>query len=896
MSTPNTTAGVPNPVSQATTSNAPTPTGTSDTYPPITVTNQLAVECQVYDSFIDAGAAQGAGAYLGTQTLLGTVPAGGTATFTPIHGPTSAYLIYDPTGTPVSREVTLGQSAETFTITAEHVARMTATQQFIAWLAQNANDPDAQEFLKRLRGVGPATQVDGWFQTLAPASYQGCTFASYLLTVAARARAQMQPLEAATYSLQPLCDGLGGIWPTGFPDIEVRNFSCRDDGSKLHLACDLDARNLPYGFVQGVHSLLPNPALVHATLDFNHSIGSSALATKVTFSVPALHIAQAVELQSPTVSLSVTPISKFVLFEAKTTMPFSVFGSPPFSADLSLTVDNEEASVGAVIQGNGQSLLTPPIMQGVHFDQFGVGMGIFFEPESFALGLEGKFHIGNEPGLVALDDDTFVIVCNLVEDEPNPIYVSFYVPSMTLSDVLTIFTNVNVNLGIPINIKDLSFKWVEDPEMKITLPDGSLASMTYGFSGMLSVLGWSFYGDVELDPEKGLKAVVTSDPIKLGPLQLSGDGKGVTRKFDAQGNPIRNNQIPKTAAMREAIANATTRQVVKPGGPELTITTSGSPYFTLDAKLDFLGLTQEVQASVDRDGMTFQFDCGALVHTVMQCSIADYQNFRGSFGYQLSAQIPLPRVAIPEVGHFSLGSLKLDAACSVTLTIKTSAQEVAVSLAAHFDFEGLRRSVGPVGIAVDIGSVAAVLEAIEGYLAQHAAEIFRDILQYPQRWADEVEKKTIIGVDDIGSGLKIGFNKTIQETAQILRGIQMPVERICASLKTAFGAEPKDIAIALNAVGCQADDVAKGLRAACNATGDVVMAALKEADYGVRQIAGTMNSVFNLTPKAIGIALHELGYATDQLEDAFEKLGGEFASLASETAKEVGHTMDPKHW
>src|SRR5690606_3637405 len=99
--------------------------------------------------------------------------------------------------------------------------------------------------------------------------------------------------------------------------------------------------------------------------------------------------------------------------EIKADIPFHIFNSPPFTAQIAMTIDNIEAEVGVEITGNTTTLLTPPVIKGLHIDSFGVGLGLFFEPAGFAIGVDGKFHIGDQKERILLDDDQFAIVCQM---------------------------------------------------------------------------------------------------------------------------------------------------------------------------------------------------------------------------------------------------------------------------------------------------------------------------------------------------------------------------------------------------------------------------------------------------------------------------------------------------
>jgi len=847
-------------------------------YPGITVQNQLDLACVVYDAFQNnPGATPSADDFFGTLTPLATVTGGTSQTIAPIHGPISTYLMYTTDGAPIAREVTLGASPATFAISTADTARMTATGQFVDFITDHPQDTLATTFAALLTAAKPIPNVNGFFKTHAP--YQVCTFVSYLMTIAARAKPAGKPVQDTTCSLKQLCNYLGGTWPPGFPDIAISNFTCNDSNDTLIIGGDVDARSLPFAeiAIPFIQSLLPDPLLVHAKFSFHYGFDAGVFGTAIEFDLPSLNLPGGVHLNKPTLSLNINPLFQFVVFTARATIPFSLFSSPPFTANISMTIDNLEAAVGVVIDGDTSSLLTPPVMRGVHFDQFGVGMGVMFEPPAFALGVQGKFHIGEGANTVALDDDTFVVVCSLEGDVPNPLYISFYVPKMEFADIITILTDVTVELPIPITVTDLSFKWLENPMEPVILPDGTLASMAYGFTGQLAILGWSFYGDIELSLS-GASGTLTTAPLSLGPLSLKGNGAGVTIRFDVNGNPIRNNQLATTRAIRDAITHGTTQILVAPGGPSLTLSTSSSPYLSIGGSLSLFELVNDsITATVGSNGISFELDFGSVLHTKMQCKLADFHNFTGTFTYGLDADIPLPTIA-----GFSLGHISLDVDCNATLVIGTSLDTVSLSVGAGFSFEGLGFSVGPFGLNVNISSITSVLSEIGSYLIDHAAEIFKAIIDDAGRWAKWVADKIVAGVEDIARGLKIAFNQTLDEAAHILSNVGMGLNDAASALKNAFGAGATDVGHAL-----------KG------AYGDVALGvgeALKQAGYALTDISSALSSVFGADPAIVNVMLQNIGYGVDDIKNAFESLGGNFANFAEDTWDKVKHIFNPSNW
>ena len=71
----------------------------------------------------------------------------------------------------------------------------------------------------------------------------------------------------------------------------------------------------------------------------------------------------------------------------------------------------------------------------------------------------------------------------------------------------------------------------------------------------------------------------------------------------------------------------------------------------------------------------------------------------------------------------SLGSIRLTAQVNATLGLTTSATDVVFTAAVGFDFQGQQYQAGPFALDVHIGTLAAVLSAIEQWLVNNVTTV-----------------------------------------------------------------------------------------------------------------------------------------------------------------------------
>lgn len=849
----------------------------------ITFQNSLDIDVNIYDSFSSEDEEN----YYGKLTFIATMKANTTMAITPVHSPVSVQIAFDTDGNPIGRYVAMFD-ATSFNIDSQDLAVIQETEKFVDYIIANPKSDLATQFHKTLDSKSDGSNVkavDAFFQKNS--DYKDCTFASYMLVLTHKAQtpaSASQPVQDRAYSLSMLCNYLSGAsWPSGFPDIDLKDFQCCNKNDILKLGGIIELTNLPFENTEtakNILSLFP-VTVVEVLFMFDYQVGLNLLGTRIQFVSPDFHIpvgdGKSITIAKPTITLDISPLFAFVVFEASSCILFDIFGHK-FEVDISMAIDNVEAEIGTVIEGDHNALPSPSAVEGVHFDQFGVGMGIVFEPPSFALGLQGEFHIGSGSTVVQLDDNTFALICSFEEEVPNPLYISFYVPKLDVPTLVEVFTDTTVDLDIPVSFSDLSFTWSENPMEPLLLPDGTMTQMAFGFSGYMDLFGLQYYGQLEIDL-KGVEGTIAMSPLSFGKLlNFSGDGKAITVKVDKNGNPIKNNQVAKTKEMKDAIANATTKQIIAPGGPEMRISTSSSPYFSLDSQISLFDVVnRKIDAEIAKDGIKFELDYGAVISSKMKCALKDYHNFSGSFSYGLNLDVPLPAIA-----GFSLGSIDLDASCNLGLAISTSTSDLVFSVQGGFEFADLQLNFGPYSEDVNISSISDLLSAVGKYIIDNAGDIFKDFINDASRWAGYVKNAVVKGVKDVAQGLKTAFNQTAEETASIMNSVGYSINETADAIKDVFGAS--------------ASELGKALSAGFGATEQGVASALKYAGFGAEAIASGLSDIFGSAPTAISDILQGIGYGTDTIKDAFESLGGSFADFASDAWGAVKDIVDPSKW
>lgn len=858
----------------------------------ISLKNDLSFSLNVFES--DDAANPSLPNFIARLTFIGTIPAYGTIDLFPDSEMTSVYICYDLNNKPVKRIVVSAGSGQTsFDITTVDVEIISSTYSFFEFIKKYPNDEISKNFQNLIEGGNtPPDAIDAFFKSTV--DYQMCTYVSYILVVSTLSRYsvtnQVDSLAHVSYSLKSLIEYLGVSWPSLLPDITVDNFTCTSfngNGNLISLGCDVAIKDIDFGseITKNIYTINPFNSIkvVHVFIFFDYTITTDFVTISLQFGLDFIKIPVSastdITLNDPKITFSFDPASEEVSFKAQATIPFKLFDNPPFNADISMVIGVQEAEIGVVISGDNSVLLTPPVIQGVHFTSFGVGMGVFFQPIiGYALGVQGSFTIGNSEKDVQVEDDRFAVVCELIGDIPNPIFISFYVAQISLSDIVTIFTNTNLNIDFPVSVKQLSFVWQENPSQPVILPDGSTVQYLFGFSGYLDFFGLDFYGDVNINPVAGVNGIITMSPYSLGPLALRGKGKEISIKVDDAGNPIKNNYVPTTSTEEIAIQNAQTQVLIRSGGPVMQLNTFTSPYFLVSITIEFLECKESVEASVTNGGIMYELDFEVLLTSKMSCIIKNYQSFDGTFMYGADFMIPI----LNSVDVFNLGNIHFKSTINAELKIEID-NDVRFTFTGSFVFCGYNSSIGSIELDVNIKSLQDILDIVEQWIIDNAASLFGNLYADAAHWINSINEEIILLATNTAmyviDGFYLVYGENVEAVGELLKGSTYLLDDVSIGLKdvydasataaanvmvTAYNASEEAVASALKVAGYTADEVAESLVNVFDASMESTVGILLEVGYSAEVVAQTMVNVFNATEEEVVATLKAFGYTLDE--------------------------------
>jgi hypothetical protein len=377
-------------------------------------------------------------------------------------------------------------------------------------------------------------------------------------------------------------------------------------------------------------------------------------------------------------------------------------------------------------------------------------------------------------GDVAVAGRTLRIACQFAGSAPSAL-VGELTGKLSLGEVVRDLVGIGLPPVLDMSIEDFSLQVVSNP-LGVTI--GSVhfePGLT--LRGTLGMLGLELLANVRIRPDQGVFA--------QGSLKKRVEFGNVLVISDAAGS----------------------------GPPSMTLDTSGSPLLRLTGQIVLLGLSESIDATVERSGFTVALDrnlgIGRYTLDVRYESISSFRA-NGSFAFGLKASIDT-----------DIGKIVLDTGCSGRLAVSMVDGQFELVAEGSFTFVGNSFNTPTLRITAAIDSLEQLPDRIRGLVAEKAEDIFRSVLEDPAKWVQAIAAGAIREVENvakilkerfgesaevIGRQLKTVLNQSSVEVAQALKGIGETPEKIAGVLRD-LGDEAANVRNALERIGVPAAEI-----------------------------------------------------------------------------------------
>lgn len=560
------------------------------------------------------------------------------------------------------------------------------------------------------------------------------------------------------------------------------------------------------------------------------------------------------------------------------------------SGALELSDVAMEAMLQVKAQDGGKqtSLPMPFGLRGVSLDELDIEVGVIFQPPGVDLGIEGKFNIKGQPPNI----NEFIIVLDPKTGIPNPIYLSAYVQSLTISDLIMAVSGEDVSDDIPAPIKslkgeELSVYWSETAGTP--LPDGRLAQQGFGFNGFISIGGFKAHAALTVSEIDGVSGEAELDPINLGGVfSLTGNGKGVKVKQVQIGDAWE--RISKPLEPREDGKPWVTHdhELIAPGGATIQFNSKHSPYLDVSAAVslfDLLKAEVEIEIANDRFKWKQKESIGSLFKTEFDCEVS-------ASGFKADAEFSLDisgEVGPIEILGVDMGSIDLDVSFDAGMKIHASKDGFSVEISGSFHFEGFHLTM-PSFTTSDFQSFDELPDKILKQIQDNADHIFKEVFDDAgallKAAAEEAEK---LGKEAAEEAERIGGDAA-QQAKQIGEDAKAAFESATHDLEDAKAAAAKVAEEADKILG----DAAKEADAIVGAAGDEAKELGRQADKVAEDAAKEAQQIGEAAEKEAKQIADDAQKVFDDAEEEAKQIGKDAEQAAKaigDAAEETGRAM-----
>lgn len=395
-----------------------------------------------------------------------------------------------------------------------------------------------------------------------------------------------------------------------------------------------------------------------------------------------------------------------------------------------------ELTFAADAEQENKSASQPMGFNGVALNQIGISLGIGTVPPSFSLGLMGAFQLGDQPPAANKFAFDFGISAGVI----TPNLLNCEIKELDLPIIYNACVVGGAKLPNDFNevrFSNLMIYWCTVP---VSLPDGSMAVPGYGFNGDMYFFGWQAKASLMIALTSGIHGQAWMDQINLG------DGAVVATSVDGK------------------------------QGPSISVSTSSSPYFSVDFYGNILGLKQTAKGEITNSGFAFEMknDAFGFLESNLVCSFSDGNHFYLKTAIDFELDLDVGPITVPG-SEVSLGSLHLDGGFSGSLIIDISPEHFSTKITGSIGFQNERLTMPE--IDVEIRDFGKVIETIEKQIQDNVEDIFGGFISDSGKYLGLVKDGVVKGADDTVKVLTDVYHMSSQGVQDAVKKVNLSVSQ-----------------------------------------------------------------------------------------------------------------------
>ncbi|MCC6410331.1 MAG: hypothetical protein IT270_01655 [Saprospiraceae bacterium] len=417
-------------------------------------------------------------------------------------------------------------------------------------------------------------------------------------------------------------------------------------------------------------------------------------------------------------------------------------------------------------------------------------VGLQFEPAGLDLGVSGSFAVyKNETELVYGEA---VVVLEMIEEVPNPLYVEFSMDEMNIPILMEAMTGVQLRLhqlnkvaqvaqegaefvsehgpgvtggvadaaagagkaasvGIEavesaighvqalmskVEMEDVRLYWADSI---VNLPDGSTAKPGIGMRGKLRVCDWDAFAmmDMSMSGMPGISGHFECEPIQIGNiLRIWGDGEGIHKKpktaediYKEKKNNVKTlSSVGKLPPKNPAAVKDEGDWYLSPGGPVLHFSTRSTPFLHADLHAELFGVLQS-DIHAEITDEGFMFDFKVGAGNVATAELeCHWWKNEGQFEAHGNMGIQLMGDIRPIIPGIDATKISLNTSLDASVSLIVNKDKFEFTANGDFLFQGARLKMPELTITVKFSTLEDLAKLVLDWIVEKAKHIFSEII------------------------------------------------------------------------------------------------------------------------------------------------------------------------
>jgi hypothetical protein len=417
-------------------------------------------------------------------------------------------------------------------------------------------------------------------------------------------------------------------------------------------------------------------------------------------------------------------------------------------------------------------------------------VGLQFEPAGLDLGVSGSFAVYKNATELAYGQA--VVVLEMIEEVPNPLYIEFAMDEMNVPLLLEAMTGVQLRLhqlakvahsaeegaewvsgngptetsgvagaaagaskaasvGVEavesaighvqalmskVEMEDVRLYWADSI---VNLPDGSTAMPGIGLRGKLSVFDWDAFAmmDMSMSGIPGVSGHFECEPIQIGNiLRIWGDGEGIHKKPKTAEdiyNEKKNNVTTLASNGKLPLKNPAAVKdegdwYLSPGGPVLHFSTRSTPFLHADLHAELFGVLHS-DIHAEITDEGFMFDFKVGAGNVATAELeCHWWKKEGQFEAHGNMGIHLVGDIGPIIPGINATRISLNTSLDASVSLIVNKEKFEFTVNGEFVHQGIRLKMPEFKITMKFSTLDDLAKLVWAWIVEKAKHIFLEII------------------------------------------------------------------------------------------------------------------------------------------------------------------------